>query len=61
MNHVAFHGGSQNAVDAQMADAPARGWKPLYADRYPYAGGPDHYAAWLENAAGFKVEVVAGD
>ncbi|REJ07628.1 glyoxalase [Microbacterium bovistercoris] len=60
VNHVAFHGGSQKAVDALMADAPARGWQPLYAERYPHAGGADHYAGWLENAAGFKVEVVAG-
>ncbi len=41
-----------------MADAPANGWTPLSHDRYPHAGGADHYAGWLENAAGFKVEVV---
>jgi hypothetical protein len=34
---------------------------PLYQERYPHAGGPQHYAGWLENAAGFKVEVVAAD
>ncbi|MFC4140367.1 MULTISPECIES: glyoxalase [unclassified Microbacterium] len=60
VNHLAFHGGSQHAVDVLMADAPENGWRPLYADRYPHAGGADHYAGWLENAAGFKVEVVAG-
>ncbi|HEV7950931.1 MAG TPA: glyoxalase [Glaciihabitans sp.] len=37
------------------------GWVSLYADRYPHAGGEDHYAAYLQNAAGFKVEVVAAD
>jgi hypothetical protein len=42
-----------------MAEAPAYGWSPLYAERYPHAGGYQHYAGWLENAAGFKVEVVA--
>jgi hypothetical protein len=42
-----------------MADAPAHGWQPLYADRYPHAGGKDHYAGWLENATGFKTEIVA--
>jgi hypothetical protein len=31
----------------------------LAGERYPFAGGSEHYAGWLENAAGFKVEVVA--
>jgi len=59
VNHLAFAGGAPDEVDALMADAPAHGWQPLYADRYPHAGGPQHYAGWLENAAGFKVEIVA--
>lgn len=42
-----------------MRDAPEHGWTPLYHDRYPHAGGAQHYAGWLENADGFKVEVVA--
>jgi len=44
-----------------MAAAPLHGWQPLYHDRYPHAGGPAQYAGWLENAAGFKVEVVADE
>lgn len=59
LNHLALLGGGSAEVDAVVLDAPAHGWRPLYAERYPRAGGPDHYAAWLENAAGFKVEVVA--
>ncbi|MDL9977764.1 VOC family protein [Microbacterium sp. ASV49] len=59
LNHLAFKAGGVDAVDALMADASAHGWNPLYAERYPHAGGPDHYAGWLENSAGFKVEVVA--
>ena len=59
MNHLAFHGGVPAHVDAVMAAAPSHGWTALYHDRYPHAGGPDHYAGWLENAAGFKVEIVA--
>ncbi|MDQ2697510.1 MAG: hypothetical protein M3Y46_01820 [Actinomycetota bacterium] len=51
--------GSRSAVDAIMTDASAHGWQPLYQERYPHAGGPDHYAGWLVNASGFKVEVVA--
>lgn len=59
LNHVAFRGGSQHAVDDLMNAAAAHGWKQLYSARYPHAGGADHYAGWLENATGFKVEVVA--
>lgn len=59
VNHLAFRGGTHEAVDAIMADAEAHGWRPLYHDRYPHAGGPDHYAGWLENSAGFKAELVA--
>lgn len=59
VNHLAFHGGSPAEVDAILADAAAAGWQPLYADRYPHAGGPDHYAGWIENSAGFKAEIVA--
>lgn len=59
LNHLAFRGGSRAHVDRIIADAPRHGWTPLYQDRYPHAGGPDHYAGWLENASGFKVEVVA--
>lgn len=59
VNHLAFHGGSPAQVDTVVASAPEHGWTPLYQDRYPHAGGPDHYAGWLENAAGFKVEIVA--
>jgi probable phosphoglycerate mutase len=41
------------------AAAGRRGWSLLFADRHPHAGGPEHYAAYLEDAAGFEVELVA--
>lgn len=59
LNHLAFHGGSPVDVDALMTDATHHGWSPLYAERYPHAGGAEHYAGWLENADGFKAEIVA--
>ena len=59
LNHLAFNAGPVSVVDAIMTDAPAQGWTPLYQERYPNAGGPGHYAGWLANSAGFKVEVVA--
>jgi catechol 2,3-dioxygenase-like lactoylglutathione lyase family enzyme len=59
LNHLAFHGGARAAVDALAAAAPAHGWQSMFAERYPWAGGAEHYAAYLENADGFEVEIVA--
>ncbi|KQX59386.1 MULTISPECIES: VOC family protein [unclassified Streptomyces] len=59
LNHLAFHAGDRAAVDALAAEAPAHGWRLLFADRHPYAGGEGVYAAYLENADGFEVELVA--
>ncbi|MCJ1707329.1 VOC family protein [Microbacterium sp. VKM Ac-2923] len=61
VNHLAFLGGSRDDVDAVMAAAPEQRWRPLYQERYPFAGGPSHYAGWLENSAGFKAEIVADE
>jgi hypothetical protein len=46
-------------VDRLAVDGPAHGWSLLFADRHPHAGGPDTYAAYLAEPAGFEVEVVA--
>ena len=61
VNHLAFHGGSRADVDAVVADCGSGGWSLMFADRHPYAGGPSHYAAYLESGEGFEVELVAGD
>ena len=61
VNHLAFKAGAPGRVDAIMVQAEQHGWRPLYQERYPHAGGPDHYAGWLENSAGFKAEVVADE
>lgn len=61
MNHLAFHAGSRRRVDALTAQGPAQGWTLLFPQAHPYAGGPDHYAAYLANADGFEVELVASD
>lgn len=61
VNHLAFRGGPRASVDAVMAAAADHGWHALYAERYPHAGGAEHYAGWLENADGFKVEIVADE
>lgn len=61
VNHLAFLGGTTAHVDAIMSAASTHGWMPLYHDRYPHAGGPEHYAGWLENSAGAKAEIVADE
>jgi hypothetical protein len=47
------------AVDRLVEQAPAYGWTLLFADRHPYAGGPEHYAAYLTDDSGYEVELVA--
>lgn len=59
LNHLAFAAGTAAVIDDLMKTAPQHGWTQLYADRYPHAGGPEHYAGWVENQSGFKVELVA--
>jgi len=61
VNHLAFHAGTREHVDAMVAAAPEYGWTLLFPDRHPYAGGPQHYAAYLENVDGYEVELVADD
>ena len=61
LNHLAFHGGSRADVDALAEECVDGGWTLLFADKHPYAGGPQHYAAYLESGEGFEVEVVATD
>ena len=48
-------------MDSLAATGPAHGWTLLFPDTHPYAGGPDHYAAYLANTDGFEVELVAGE
>jgi RimJ/RimL family protein N-acetyltransferase len=59
LNHLALHAGTREQVDSLAAEALEHGWRPLFADRYPFAGGDKHYAAYLENADGFEIELVA--
>jgi catechol 2,3-dioxygenase-like lactoylglutathione lyase family enzyme len=59
VNHLAFHVSSREGVDAFAENAPHYGWRLLYSDRHPHAGGPDHYAAYLEDRDGYEVELVA--
>jgi catechol 2,3-dioxygenase-like lactoylglutathione lyase family enzyme len=59
LNHLALNAESRALVDRLAAEAPAHGWRLMFADQHPHAGGPEHYAAYLESTDGFEVEVVA--
>jgi alkylated DNA nucleotide flippase Atl1 len=59
LNHLAFHGGSRAEVDSLVDACGEGGWTLMFPDRHPYAGGRQHYAAYLEGGEGFEVEIVA--
>lgn len=59
LNHLAFHIEGTDLVDTLVAEASRHGWTLLFPERHPHAGGPDHYAAYLEDGDGFEVELVA--
>jgi catechol 2,3-dioxygenase-like lactoylglutathione lyase family enzyme len=59
MNHLALNAASRAEVDAIVAEAAAHEWTLMFADRHPYAGGPQHYAAFLHNTDGYELEIVA--
>ncbi len=61
LNHLAFQAGDRDSVDRLAGLGPAHGWRLLFADRHPYAGGPKHYAAYLTNSDGYEVELVADE
>jgi hypothetical protein len=61
LNHLALQAGTRRELDSMVTEAAGHGWSLLFTDRHPYAGGPQHYAAYLENADGFEVELVAGN
>lgn len=59
LNHLAFTVGGRDEVDRLAAAAPEHGWALMFADRHPHAGGPDSYAAYLEDGWGYEVELVS--
>jgi catechol 2,3-dioxygenase-like lactoylglutathione lyase family enzyme len=59
LNHLAFHVESRDLVDSLAEESADYGWTLMFADVHPHAGGPNHYAAYLENPDSFEVELVA--
>ncbi|MBC1515661.1 VOC family protein [Listeria immobilis] len=57
LNHLAFHGGSKERIDYFRDKLKAEGVKLLYENRYPFAGGENHYAVFFEDPDKIKVEI----
>ena len=58
LNHLAFRIESRAELETLVEEAPGFGWTLLFPERHPYAGGPEHCAAYLENTDGFEAEIV---
>jgi len=61
VNHLAFHAGPRERLDELVKQAPDYGWTLLFPEHHPHAGGPEHYAAYLEDTHRYEVELVAED
>ena len=60
INHLALTA-PRPRIDRIIESAGRHGWSLLFPDLHPFAGGAEHYAAYLENDHGFEVELVAAD
>ncbi|GAA3507259.1 VOC family protein [Streptomyces showdoensis] len=61
LNHLAFHVATRAEFDGLVEEAVRGGWRLLFPDRHPHAGGEQTCAAYLENADGFEVELVVSE
>lgn len=59
LNHLAFHAATRADVDSLADKMRNLGVRLLYEDHYPYAGGPHHYAVFMEDPDRIKIEIVA--
>ncbi len=57
LNHLAFAAAGRAEVDRLTVAALAHGWRLLFPDRQPQAGGPGSHAVYLEDAWGYEVEI----
>jgi catechol 2,3-dioxygenase-like lactoylglutathione lyase family enzyme len=61
LNHIAFTVGTAADVDRLTAEAQEHGWSLLFPEKHPHAGGPESYAAYLEDNWGYEVELQTSD
>lgn len=58
MNHLALRVTDRALLDTIRNAAAEHGWRELFAERYPHAGGQDHTAWYGEDPEGIEVELV---
>lgn len=61
LNHMAFTVRDNIMVDKIRNYLKQDGITELYSDKYPHAGGKDHYAFFFEDPDRIKLEIVAED
>lgn len=59
LNHLAFHASSLAQLEEVRQQLASHGFRELYADRFPHAGGPNYAALFFEDPDRIKVELVA--
>ncbi|UTC62219.1 VOC family protein [Treponema sp. OMZ 787] len=59
LNHIAFNCSSKQEVDAIRDELIKMRVTLLYDEKYPHAGGKEHYAVYFEDPDRIKLEVVA--
>ncbi len=59
LNHLASHGRSKEHVEEIANELKVLGFKLLYSEKHPHAGGSGSYAVFFEDPDRIKVEVVA--
>lgn len=59
LNHLAFHASSLAQLEEVRQQLASHGFRELYADRFPHAGGPNYTALFFEDPDRIKVELVA--
>lgn len=57
LNHIALHAASADDLGRLVTESAAYGWAPLDGGRHPFPPGTT--TAFLEDADGFEVELVA--
>ena len=57
LNHLAFRCQSKNEIDQIRKSLIRRNIVLLYEDKYPNAGGNEHYAVYFEDPDRIKIEI----
>lgn len=58
LNHLAFSCDSQDLINELREELIKNNVLVLYDERYPYAGGKEHYALFFEDPDRIKLEIV---